>query len=77
MHSIPLSINPLCAYTEGAENRLGSSKLYLELFAEESFDKWRWEFVSLDPQLSDLWKLPVLFCWIRIEWFFQFECYLF
>lgn len=39
MHSIPLSINPLCAYTEGAENRLGSSKLYLELFAEESFDK--------------------------------------
>lgn len=36
MHSMLLSINPPCTYTRGAENCLGCSKLYLELFLQNS-----------------------------------------
>ena len=39
MHSLLLSGNPQDAYSEGGENCLGSSKSYLELFAEQCSDK--------------------------------------
>lgn len=35
MHGMLLSVNPLCAYIEGAESCSGSSKLCLELIAEK------------------------------------------
>lgn len=66
-----LSINPLCAYTEGAESCLDSSKLSLELFAEQCSDKRQWEFLSLDPKVNDLWESPMVFYWIRIDWLFD------
>lgn len=70
-----LSINPPSDYTEGAENCLDSSKLYLELFAHQCSDKRCWKFLSLRSYSLQPLRIANGFYWIRVDWLFWFEWY--